>query len=59
MTILFGSARAVWDKCNGRITSHVFLTVKYNKGISPVGLLLLIGVLMRMRVSDDADLGPS
>lgn len=40
----------------GGITSHVFLSFKYYKSVSSVGLLFLLGSLMGMRVSDDADL---
>jgi len=41
---------------NGGFTSHVFLTLKYDESISTVGLLLLVGLLMRMRVGNNSDL---
>lgn len=41
---------------NGGITSHVFLTLKYDESISTMGLLLLVGLLMRMRIGNYSDL---
>lgn len=38
------------------ITSHVFLAFEHHKGIATVGLALLVTLLVRMGVFDDANL---
>lgn len=43
-------------KCNGSITSHVFLTLKYHETISSVGLLLLVRSLVGMVICNDPNL---
>jgi hypothetical protein len=40
----------------GSITSHVFLTLEHNESVSAVGLLLLVGLEVRMVVRDHANL---
>ena len=37
-------------------TSHVLFAFKDNKCVSPMGLLLLVGLLMRMSVLDNPNL---
>lgn len=37
-------------------TSHVLLALKHDKGISSVGLLLLVGSLIGMGIGNDTDL---
>lgn len=37
-------------------TSHILFSLENYKRVSPVGLLLLIWLLMRMRVGNDANL---
>lgn len=41
------------------VTSHVLLSLKYHKGVSSVGLFLLVGLFVRVGISDDTDLCPS
>lgn len=46
----------VLKKINGGITSHVFLTLEHDECVSAVWLLLLIGLLVSMGISDDTNL---
>lgn len=38
------------------VTSHIFLSLKHDESISPVRLLLFVGLLMRVSIGDDANL---
>lgn len=38
------------------VTSHIFLSLKYDKGISSVGLLLLVGFFVRVSISNNTNL---
>lgn len=50
-----GVGEYIW-KINGGITSHVFLTLKYDERIPTVGLLLFIGLFVSMGISNDSNL---
>lgn len=43
----------------GEVTSHIFLSLKHHKGIASMGLFLLVRPLMRMGISDNANLPKS
>lgn len=39
-----------------KFTSHVFLSLEYHESVSAMGLLLLVGLLVGMRVCYDSNL---
>ena len=51
-----GEGHGILEGINGGFTSHVFLTLEYNKGISAMGLLLFVGLFVGMSIGDDTDL---
>lgn len=51
-----GEGHGILEGINGGFTSHVFLTLEYNKGISTMRLLLLVGLFMGMGIGNDTDL---
>jgi hypothetical protein len=40
----------------GEFTSHIFLSLKNDEGVSSMGLLLLVRLLVRVCINNDANL---